>query len=192
MRIISGKYKGIRLSTPPKGRLRPALQKVREALFNIIDVENKLFIDIFAGTGSIGFEAISHYAKHVTFIEKDKLHAKILNENIKNLQLEKELSKVIALPFEVLVKQLLKENKVLPHEKYDYIFLGPPYALWKENWIQTDIAQSELFTGESVIICEHTKYFDLPNMLTSSKSNLILFNKKYYGETVLSFYQKAQ
>ena len=146
MKIVTGKYKGFKLFEPPqrKSILRPAQQRVREALFNIIDVSNKNFLDAFAGTGSIGFEAISNYTNSNIFIEKDRIHSDVLNKNIEKLKIDKKNNYVIKYPFETFIKLTCK-NKYDLNLYFDFVFLGPPYEFWNQNWVLETLIQSDIF-----------------------------------------------
>lgn len=87
MRVISGKYKSIRLNSLEGMTTRPTTDKVKESLFNMLDCNGMKILDLFAGSGSLGIEAISRGAKHVTFIDGSSSAVKIINSNIKNVML---------------------------------------------------------------------------------------------------------
>lgn len=121
MKISSGKFKGIPLYCPDS-RVRPTLIKIRQAIFNILRpmINNSVFIDLFAGTGAFGFEAISNGAAKVYFIDKDNF--KFLKKNVEKLKLEKSLYEIISTDYRSAIK-LLGSNKT----KADIIFADPPY-----------------------------------------------------------------
>ena len=124
MRISGGFLKNRRLSSPKKGgKTRPTSEKLRQALFNIIgpQVEDLLFLDLFAGSGSMGLEALSRGFFHATFVEKDGLALKCLKENVKNLNLNAHVT-IIPLDAPLSLKKLEKKGK-----GFDYIYIDPPY-----------------------------------------------------------------
>ncbi len=131
MRIIGGKARGLRLTGPGKIKIRPTSDKVREALFNMIDVGGSSFLDLFAGTGAAGCEAISRGASHVTFVENHKTSVSLIRKNVDKVlhALESEPSvkvvKIDALKF-------LEKNLKIPERQFEYLFCDPPYE-WEEN-----------------------------------------------------------
>ncbi len=122
LKISGGVYKNRRLKTPKGKTTRPTSELVRAALFNIIQsqIEEANFLDLFAGTGAMGLEALSRGAKHATFIESDKAALKTLHENIALLDVKE---KTTVIPGNVLVH--LKKLTT----KFDLIFMDPPYGL---------------------------------------------------------------
>ncbi len=118
--IIAGRFKKRKLVTPKGVTTRPTLNKVRETLFNICqgEIEGATFLDLFAGSGAIGLEALSRGAASVTFVEKDRAALQALAENIKMLGVEKETN-------------LIKSDvfKAVEHlSVFDIIFADPPYG----------------------------------------------------------------
>lgn len=118
IRIIGGKYKGKALDVPKKGA-RPTLGALRESLFNILqyEIEGATFLDLFAGAGSIGFEALSRGAKEVCFVENDRLSCQVLKKNCAQLGAENEVKIYCADVFKALAKA----------KTFDIIFADPPY-----------------------------------------------------------------
>jgi 16S rRNA (guanine966-N2)-methyltransferase len=129
IRIISGIYKGKRLRKVPGLVVRPMPDKLKESLFNIIQekVKGTVFLDGFAGTGSVGIEALSRGAKLVVFIDEYYLATKIIKHNLRKCGAE-EKGLIIRKEFNRAVIQLSKQNM-----KFDIIFLDPPYKLLEER-----------------------------------------------------------
>lgn len=127
MRITGGKAKGIPLLAPKGNKTRPATDQMREALFSSLGhmAENSCFLDLFAGTGAYGLEALSRGAQMGRFIESDIKTTKILKQNLE--QVLKSLA-MSANPSQVMVKNVLKWEP-LSGDSYDYIFADPPYTL---------------------------------------------------------------
>ena len=124
MRIVAGKNKGNILKSPKDLSIRPTSQKVREALFDILrtDIEETFFLDLFAGTGAVGIEALSRGAKKVIFIDKEVKCIKIIKENLERTK-NSQNAFVYKIDFLAGLKLLAKKNYLL-----DYIFLDPPYS----------------------------------------------------------------
>ena len=127
MRIIAGEYKGRSLKTTTGPGLRPAMAKVREALFSMLEARGVIWrqthvLDLYAGTGSLGFEALSRGASHVTFIEKAPYAAKTIEANAALLGVEEHRLNVSQQD----VSQFLIKGKSRP---YSLVFIDPPYQL---------------------------------------------------------------
>ena len=122
-RIIAGKWRGKRLVLHPNSQLRPTGDRVRETLFNWLssDITNSKCLDLFAGSGSLGFEALSRGAMHCDFVETDKLTVKQIQENCNMLELS-------AKQFVVSKKPALDFLRSETAKSYDIIFLDPPFS----------------------------------------------------------------
>jgi len=179
IRIIGGIYKGKRLKKVPGSRVRPMPHKLRETMFNIIqeDIKNSVFLDGFAGTGSVGIEALSRGAERVIFIDEYNPSIRVIKSNLAKCEAE-EKARVIRKEFNRAVIQLSTENM-----KFDLIFLDPPYRLLDERNPLKVIKKREILKPEGLIILRH--HFKTR------------FNAKYYqlqrqttiGDDTLSFYE---
>jgi 16S rRNA (guanine966-N2)-methyltransferase len=123
MRVIAGRLGGRRLKAPPGRRTRPTSDRVREALFAMLgDLGGERALDLFAGSGALGIEALSRGAAHAVFVERDALAVKVLRENLASLELSSEAAEVRR--GEALrALQSARERK----ETYDLLFIDPPY-----------------------------------------------------------------
>ena len=154
MRIISGTFRGARLPQLPKAQLRPTAERVREALFSILgsDVCGVAVLDLFAGTGSLGYEALSRGAKSVTLVEKEVRLANKLVEFRQNMQLSHDVT-VLNMDAARAVNLLAKREI-----RFGLIFLDPPYD---SNWISMLFA-SDYFLGlissGGLIAVERTRF----------------------------------
>lgn len=121
MRVVAGYHKGKKLHGSQKSNTRPITNFAKERLFNILrnDVENKNILDLYAGTGAIGLEALSHGCNHVTFVEQNYSACKVIKKNISKLD-ESHKTKVVK---HDVFKYLKRETKL-----YDIIFSAPPYC----------------------------------------------------------------
>jgi len=192
MRIITGKFKGRALKMP-KG-IRPTQDKVRKAIFDILmDVEGLTFLELFAGSGAVGLEAVSRGAKGLVLVESDRNCQLVIKENMEHLKTDN----VIVYPQEVS-RALEHLNKV--QKKFDIIFLDPPYH--KEKIPSPGDSSSEenastlskktlqllgccdILAPNGFVIVEHFKRDPLPEDI----AGFALIKRASYGDTFLSFY----
>ena len=178
-RIIGGKYKGTKLIFRPNKMLRPTEDKTKETLFNWLlnDLNNKKCLDMFAGTGSLGLEAISRGATNVVFIEKQLKLSKSIVEVIKKLKIEK-LAKVINANSMSFDYQILKN-------KFDIIFLDPPFHQSLVSKSLEIISKYDLLSDDGLIYIECEK--DL--ILDLTKYNLSEIKQSKGGETKYYLYE---
>ena len=176
MRIIAGNFKGRKLFAYSTAKLRPTSEKVKEALFNILapQIEDASFLDLYAGSGSIGIEAVSRGAKQAVFVENNRQHLLLLKKNISLLPSREQVPIV-----ESSVLDFLKRNKT----PFDLIFLDPPYEDDLEGLLQT-LAQCDTIGPDSLVIVEHFHKKNIPDQI----GDLSLLRRYPYGGTALSFY----
>lgn len=177
MRVIAGIAKGTKLYNPSGMSIRPTLDRVRTSLFDIIGpaIEGKLFLDLFAGTGANGIEALSRGAKKAWFVDNSTQALQLIERNLRKTRLiDKAVIIKATLPYELTA---------LP-EEVDYIFADPPYSfnLWLP--LVNRLIGSHIITIQSLIICEHSK----ENTPPDSIDNVSLVRRERYGDTFLSFY----
>ncbi|MDD5166911.1 MAG: 16S rRNA (guanine(966)-N(2))-methyltransferase RsmD [Candidatus Omnitrophica bacterium] len=179
MRIVSGIYKG-RLIKMPAG-IRPTQDKVRKALFDILgDIEGLSFLELFAGSGAVGFEALSRGIAGLTLVEDNRNCQIAINKTIESLKLES----AILCPKEAgeAVKMLSKAKK-----RFDIVFLDPPYYRELAKKTLQMLETYDILAPNGFIIVQHFKKDCLPDKL----GVLSLFRQSKYGDTLLSFYRKA-
>lgn len=176
MRITSGDLRGKKISEVNDRDVRETLDIVRESLFNSLrgKIENKVFYDLFAGSGSVGIEALSCGANFVIFVDNNFKSIKTIIENLKSLNLTSR-AKVIK---KDVLKFLKRENSDLP--KGDFIFLDPPYGKGLGERSLEIISISNIIKEETIIIYEHSKR-------ESYKTNFEIVKSLKIGETVLDF-----
>lgn len=180
MKIVAGKNRGNKLKSPKGLSIRPTSQKVREALFDIIGtpIQGASFLDLFAGTGAVGIEALSRGVKKVVFIEKELKCVKIIKENLKKTK-NCQNAAVYKMDYLSGLKLLAKKNCLL-----DYIFLDPPYNMGLANISLSEISKLPILNKNSFVIAQHYKREAVKDKL----NNLKLFKQKIYGECCLSFF----
>jgi 16S rRNA (guanine966-N2)-methyltransferase len=185
MRIIAGTFRSRQLKSLKGLTLRPTSDMLRETLFNVLGprLEASRFLDLFAGTGAVGIEAVSRGAVFVAFVEKHSKTVHLIRENLASLEIA-EGARVI--PGDAMASITKLENESLP--PFDFIFLDPPYANqseYKETLRVID--QSKLVHDSTLIIAEHRKSFELPAALTRFERTRILRQ----GDAALSFYRRS-
>ncbi|MFH1665360.1 MAG: 16S rRNA (guanine(966)-N(2))-methyltransferase RsmD, partial [Candidatus Omnitrophota bacterium] len=182
MRIIGGQFRGRKLKQPEPGTVRPTMDRIREAVFNIIaaKVPDSRVLDIFAGSGAYGLEALSRGAKEAVFIEKDARCVGIINENIRSLGIEGYVRVMEGDAFETL--KLLNAGK----ERYNIIFSDPPYNKELSKKILIIVNQYDILKHFGFIIVEHHRDEDIPE----TEGGLSLYCQKTYGETAISVFAK--
>lgn len=178
--ITGGSLRGRAISSPRGQDVRPTSSKVRQAFFNILNGGqiNARFLDLFAGSGLMGFEAISRGAANVTFVDKSPTQIKNIQACADSLSLDK--NRVIA-----IVRDSLVFLEHQPSASFDLIFVDPPYAARLGASILGVIAQREILSPEGMVVIEHLKNDELPNKIDET---LQLVQTRIYGQTGLSFY----
>lgn len=185
MRVIAGTHRGRRLRRPQGLALRPTSDRVREALFSIIG--NRLldsqFLDLYAGTGAIGVEALSRGAAHVTYVESDAEALKLLRRNVMDCGIADTVT-----IYAHRVQHFLNR----PDEwegPYQIVFADPPYAVTDEFiTLLSDTATNRLFATDAWLILEHAHKSSVPSSLGCA----ILRRHYRYGDTALSLYSVSQ
>lgn len=180
MRVITGKARGVQLKTPEGLTTRPTSDRVKEALFSIIqfDIPGAQVLDLFGGTGQLGIEALSRGAKCATFVDVGEPACRLIRENLRRTKLEGE-GKVVRSDYMDYLKRC--------REEYDIIFLDPPYAeVFLENSLK-QIAEIDILRSGGIIVAERPLGKELPwefAGLTRSKDYK-------YGNTLLTLYRKV-
>jgi len=179
MRIISGTSKGRKLITPKRYSLRPTSDRVKESLFNILgsEVEGKVVLDLFAGTGNLGIEALSRGAERVIFVEKGRQALQIIQTNLNQFGLADRS--------EILPKDVNRAIGILKQrgECFDLILMDPPYEKGLIQRTLMKLNTHPIYHGDSILVIEHNRREPLPHIL--DEWNLIRQQK--IGDTLLSF-----
>ncbi len=180
MRIVGGSVKGTRIKTLDNNRIRPTLDKVREALFDILwDVSGAVFLDCYAGSGAVGIEALSRGAAFTVFVEKDIKIVEIIKENLSKSKLG-EKAIIINKSFESSFTEIKSHR-----DRFDLIFVDPPYGKESYERILESLVEHGLLAREGILIVEHLKKRTLPDRVRTIER----FKRKVYGQTELSFYK---
>ena len=188
MRVIAGKYRSRQLRSLPGLDLRPTADRLRETLFNVLTagnpsaLEGTAWLDLYAGTGAVGIEAISRGASMVYFAEASTRAAELIKQNLDSLR--------IATGFQILKQDSIRSLRTLESNgtHADFVFLDPPYEMEKA-YVQTlsSLARSSLLNRETIVVGEHPKKFE-PG---EDFAPLRRYRKLVQGDAALSFYRKA-
>ncbi len=179
MRVISGKARGVNLKTPDGMQTRPTADRVKEALFSIInfDVPNTSVLDLFGGTGQLGIEALSRGAKNVVFVDESDKACTLIRENLRRTKME-EQGRVVRNDYLSFLRTT--------QESFDIIFLDPPYAeVFLENALKC-ITEIDILHSGGIIVCERPVGKDIPWEYAGYQRS-----KDYkYGNTIITLYRK--
>jgi len=183
MRIISGYFKGKKILEPKDKETRPLKDLTKESIFNIlnhsnkfeVNFENSIVLDLFSGVGSFGLECLSRGARHVTFVENYDGVLPILKKNLENLKIIKK--------FKIIEKNLFNNfNFEFLENKFDIIFLDPPYKEKKLDLIIDNISKKKILNKNGIIIIHrHKKEND------KFSKNLKILEEKKYGISKIFF-----
>ncbi len=181
-RIISGKARGFRLQPVPGNVTRPITDRVKEALFNIIgaDVVESAWLDLFAGTGSVGIEALSRGAAHVCFIDKNRKAYETIRSNLEQTRLLE--------PSEVIFGDAFIAMKSSHLRPSDYIYVAPPQYkdIWSDALLAIDSRPDLINTDGWVIVQINPMEYRSVGL-----KNLEEFDQRKYGDSLLVFYRKS-
>ncbi len=183
MRIISGYLRGRPVFAPKGQKIRPTSDQVKETLFNILGarVVHATFLDLFAGSGNVGLEALSRHATQVVFVEKIPAHKQVITRNLRACSVESK-SVVYCRDANKILRVLYKAGW-----KFDIIFLDPPYRHTKMlDDILMKIETYALLADSGQLVVEHTRTFVPPATIGNALTQI---RQRRIGDTVLSFYQ---
>ena len=179
MRVITGKARGVVLKTPAGMATRPTADRVKEAIFNIIQFEIPAarVLDLFGGTGQLGIEALSRDAKSAVFVDEREDACKLIRENLKRTKLE-QYGKVVRSDYMAYLKNC--------REKFDIILLDPPYAeVFLENSLKM-ITEIDILQSGGIIVTERPLGKELPWEFPDYTRS-----RDYkYGNTLITIYKK--
>lgn len=180
MRIIAGERRGAKLEAVPGLNTRPTADRVKESLFNIIQMDitaDTVVLDAFAGTGNLGLEALSRGAKQAVFVEQDAQALAVLRRNIQKCHFEERAEVIAGDIFEVIPR--------LANRTFDLILLDPPYRKNLYESVISFITKYHLLGEYGILVSECSK--STPFTWENNKS-INCYKSKSYGDTVLSFF----
>jgi 16S rRNA (guanine(966)-N(2))-methyltransferase RsmD len=179
MRVITGSARGAKLKTLEGLATRPTSDRVKEAVFNIIqfDIEGRRVLDLFAGSGQLAIEALSRGAEYAVLVDQSQEATKVIKENLKKVKFDQKAS-----VFQMDYLRYLATS----HERFDIIFLDPPYAEKSlENALQK-ISEIDILSEGGIIVCERSR----DKVLPATVGNLICSKDYNYGKTAVNLYTR--
>lgn len=181
MRIIAGSYRGRVLKSPTDFKTRPTSDRLRETLFNILTSkihENTIFLDLCAGTGAIGIEALSRGVEFVTFVDKSRKSCELIKTNLILLNIPDNQTKII----ERSALDFIKKST----QSYDIIYYDPPYNEDYNDVLLTIAENTNLLNENGIVIAEHRS----KNLLLDEIGDLRRWRIVKQGDSSLSFYER--
>ena len=177
MRIVAGKYRGRTLLEFSGNDIRPTADRVRESLFNIIQnkTAGSVFLDLYSGTGAMGIEALSRYAKSVVFNDLSKNSLALLRKNLEKIKIDDE--------FEVSNQDAVRFLNTT-QKKFDIIFIDPPYKSDKKRDSLSHCAP--VLNDDGIVI------FEDENEWQGEIEGLMVYDKRKYGRVHLTFFKKEE
>lgn len=182
MRIVSGKYGGLRLKTKIPRTIRPTEDRTKESIFNIlinlIDFDGLIVADLCAGVGSLGIEALSRGAEYCYFVEKNRKNYSIIKSLLQEIKIPKA-------DYGILNIDALKLYNKLPEQKYDLIFTDPPYETDLHQKILNLVCEKDLLKVNGIIVIEHANTIKNPD-----KNQFSEIKSRKFGSTIVTILQK--
>lgn len=180
MRVITGTARGVPLRAPKGMDTRPTMDQVKEGVFSAIqfEVEGRRVLDLFAGSGQLGIEALSRGAAHCTFVDKGREPVAVVKENLKKTRLE-ERAAVVQADYSSYLKNC--------RERFDLVLLDPPYA---EIFLETAlkiISEIDILTNGGIIVCERP--FD--KTLDCEFPGLVRYRDYRYGKAAVTIFRRG-
>ena len=181
MRVVAGQAKGCRLKTPSGERIRPTADRVKEALFEIIGerIRDARVLDLFAGTGNLGIEALSRGAGSVLFIDADRSAVRLIGQNLDRTHLgdRAETWKTDARSAIARLKRT--------ESRFEIVLLDPPYGYGQTKSILRRLHREKLLSPRGLMVIEHDRRTDLPERIDSLERR----DQRRFGDTMISFYE---
>jgi 16S rRNA (guanine(966)-N(2))-methyltransferase RsmD len=187
MRVIAGTYRSRILKSLNGPALRPTSDRLRETLFDVLgkEVAGSRFLDLFAGTGAIGIEALSRGAEETVFVENHGPAAALIRRNLASLAIQKGAT-VLAVDALRGIEVLASRNATI--SGFNYVFLDPPYAAANQYArVLESLGYRNVLAPGGVVIAEHRRSFDLPEQAGAFERYRLL----QQGDAALSFYRRA-
>ena len=177
MRVLSGKYKGKKLVSSIDNSIRPTTNKIKEYIFNILQdyCQDKFVADIFSGSGSLGIESLSRDSKHVVFIDNSVTSAKVLKNNLKDLNIDSKYFQIVINDAEKFSAQSSK--------KFDLIFMDPPFHYPPLNELLISIFRNNILIENGILVVEH----EISNPVNFDIDLFEIFKQKKIGRSLISF-----
>jgi 16S rRNA (guanine966-N2)-methyltransferase len=186
MRIIAGKYRGRRLKSPPSRETRPTSDRLRETLFNILAprIKSARFLDLCAGSGAVGIEALSRDAAHATFVDQSRKICALIETNLDEFGVDENDSEVVNGEAVDFLRRPVKKER----SPFDIAFFDPPYEADYDAVLERlGEDKGVLLATDAIVIVEHHKKRELKEAFGA----LHRYRTLKQGDSVLSFYERT-
>jgi len=179
VRVISGSARGLKLNTPSDDRVRPTTDRVKESMFNIVQdwVYDSQVLDLFAGSGALGIEALSRGASQAVFCDNSLDSIKIIKSNIEKARVV-DRSQIVSGDFKRCLRDMEAKN-----QSFDMIFVDPPYYEGLFEEVLDTIRSCKILKKDGIVIVEHDAKKPIGQV-----EGLEVYKEKKYGITMLTFY----
>jgi 16S rRNA (guanine(966)-N(2))-methyltransferase RsmD len=182
MRIIAGEYKSRSIMMPRGVDIRPTQDKVREAVFNILgDIGGKAVLELFAGSGAFGIEALSRGAASAAFVDNDFRCAQTIRANLDSLNVDASRYDIIKADALSVLSRLARKE-----ERFDIVFLDPPYYKGIARKCLINIDSYDIVSPVGLIIIEHFK----KDALDAELERFLFLDQRRYGDTLITIFRK--
>lgn len=184
MRVIAGKYRGRNLKSPPSLEVRPTSDRLRETLFNVIAprIDEVRFLDLCAGSGAVGIEALSRGAANVTFVDRSRKMCALVEANLDLCKVPEDETEVV----QAEASDFLSRSVATGGKPWDIVFFDPPYA---NDYLKVlnaiGLNATKLLTDSPILIVEHHHKKELPDDVGRLRRTRVLKQ----GDSALSFYE---
>lgn len=180
MRIIAGLYKGRKLESSKDLSIRPTTDRVKEYIFNILQhfPQDKVILDVFSGSGSLGIEALSRGASFVVFVEKALSSVNILKRNLNNLNISRTQYRIVISDAIDYIKEAAEE--------IDLCFMDPPYVYPPIQELINLFYSKKILSAEGVLVVEH----EISNPVENENSFYRIFSQKKMSRSLISFFEE--
>ena len=185
MRIIAGKWRGMKLNGGKFEDLRPLTDRIKESVFGILGaaVENSRVLDLYAGSGSIGIEALSRGAQRVVFVERSLLVAKLIRDNLTRTKCDPGKYEVVVLDVQKTLPLFSRRQL-----RFEIIFADPPFRTPIGEQLLASLSHFNLLVRKGILVYRHHKKETVPDKI----AGLVLERSKIYGDSVVEFYEEAE
>ncbi len=181
MRVIGGRYRGHQLVNFKAEHIRPTTDRVKETIFNMLmnEIEESVVLDLFAGTGNLGIEALSRGAKEVTFVENNSKSLNIIQKNLDKLKIDRGYHTVSQ-----EVQRFLQRSD----KSFDIIFADPPFTKKMAHGVMERVSKSRVWNNKTVVVIESAS----SERIEDSYGSLFRFKNKDFGDKVLSMFRSSK
>lgn len=183
MRIIGGEFRSRLIAMPKGADIRPTQDKVRQAVFNLLaDVNGKRVLELFAGSGAFGIEAISRGASYAAFVDNDFRCTETIRKNLESLRIASDYYDIVRANALSVFPRIEKERA-----KFDVVFIDPPYHLGMAKKCLISVDSCDILSPDSRVLVEHFK----KDSLAADLKSIIPEKERRYGDTVITIFRKV-